>query len=77
MRKQHQSNRKDFPFAIGDTNGVAVNARALHWHKEMEICHIKSGSGKYLINGKEYTFIKGDIFIINNDEIHLCFDDNE
>lgn len=75
--KLHQPNRKDFPFAINDTKGVDKNARTLHWHKEMEICHVKNGTGRYLINGKEYTFAKGDVFIINNDEIHLCFDDDD
>jgi AraC-like DNA-binding protein len=77
IQKLRQPNQRIFPFSIGDTNGVAKNARVLHWHKEMEICHVKSGSGKYLINGKEYEFTKGDVFIINNDEIHLCFDDRD
>lgn len=76
MTKRHNYNQKRFPFAIGDTVGVAENARVLHWHREMEICHVKNGSGKYLINGKDYPFTKGDVFIINNDEIHLCYDDS-
>jgi len=75
--KLHKLNNKRFPFAIYDTEGVAKNARVLHWHNEMEICHVKNGTGKYLINGNEYSFTKGDVFIINNDEIHLCFDDND
>ncbi len=68
--------QRSFPFSVSDSYGVDENFRALHWHKEMEICYIKNGSGKYLINGKEYNFTKGDIFIINNDEIHLCYDDS-
>ncbi len=68
---------RNFPFICSDSYGVEENSRALHWHKEMEICYIKNGSGKHLINGKEYSFTKGDLFIINNDEIHLCFDDQD
>lgn len=68
---------RSFPFSCSDSHGVDENFRALHWHKEMEICYIKNGYGKYLINGKEYNFTKDDIFIINNDEIHLCFDDED
>lgn len=66
---------KYFPFTIGDTNGVHEMSRNLHWHKEVEICHVKRGTGKYLINGRYYSFSKGDLFIINNDELHLAYDD--
>lgn len=69
--------QRSFPFICSDSYGVEENSRALHWHKEMEICYIKSGSGKHLINGKVYPFCKGDLFLINNDEIHLCYDDKD
>jgi len=66
-----------FTFSIGDTIGVSADSRRLHWHDELEICHVKQGTGKYLINGNEYWFEPGDVFIINNDEIHLAYDDND
>jgi len=56
--------------------GVSDDSRVLHWHNEMEICYIKQGNGKYLINGIEYPFEAGDVFIINNDEIHVASDDS-
>ena len=68
---------KQFPFRISNSIGVGVGYRSLHWHKEMEICYIKKGTGKYLINGREFAFEKGDVFLINNDEIHLAFDDQD
>ncbi|OJU13456.1 MAG: hypothetical protein BGN88_13955 [Clostridiales bacterium 43-6] len=68
---------KKFPFTLNSTKGVNPNSRVLHWHRELEICYVKEGTGKYLINGNEYTVNPGDIFIINNDEIHLCYDDND
>lgn len=64
-----------FKFSVADTIGVSEDSRKLHWHNELEICHVKQGTGKYLINGNEYSFKPGDVFIINNDEIHLAFDD--
>lgn len=67
----------NFPFETSDSYGVDEGFQALHWHQEMEICYIKNGSGKYLINGTVYTFEKGDIFIISNDDIHLCYDEND
>lgn len=68
---------KQFPFNIGDTLGVSENSRILHWHDEMEICYVKQGTGKYLIDGCVYEFSKGDVFIINNDQIHLAYDDTD
>lgn len=66
-----------FSFSIGNTIGVSKDSRKLHWHNELEICHVRQGTGKYLINGHEYFFEPGDVFIINNDEIHLAFDDTD
>lgn len=68
---------RNFPFTCSNSSGVTEGFRSLHWHNEMEICYIKSGYGKYLINGNEYTFKQGDLFIINNDEIHVCYDDHD
>jgi AraC-like DNA-binding protein len=70
-------NSRQFPFHISDTIGVSEDARTLHWHDEIEICYVKQGTGKYLINGREYAFEAGDVFIINNDEIHLAYDDKD
>jgi AraC-like DNA-binding protein len=66
-----------FSFSIGNTIGVSSDSRKLHWHNELEVCRVKQGTGKYLINGHEYFFEPGDVFIINNDEIHLAFDDKD
>lgn len=40
------------------------------YHPELEISLAKSGSGIYLIDGKEYDICEGDIFILNNIEPH-------
>ena len=77
LMKPSVLDQRSFPFTCSDSHGVEENSRALHWHKEMEICYIKSGSGKHLINGKIYPFQKGDLFLINNDEIHLCYEDKD
>ncbi|MCM1314759.1 MAG: AraC family transcriptional regulator [Alistipes senegalensis] len=65
-----------FPVESSISYGVEEGFHELHWHDETEICYIKKGTGKYLINGTDYNFTAGDIFIINNDDIHLCHDDN-
>lgn len=68
---------RSFPFECSDSYGVDDNFRILHWHREIEICYIKNGNGKYLINGITYNFSKSDIFIISNNDIHLCYDEND
>ena len=40
------------------------------FHNELEISLIKSGSGIYTVEEKEYDIQKGDIFIFNNIESH-------
>lgn len=77
MKKPTLVRERFFPFESSDSYGVEDGYRTLHWHKEIEICYIKQGTGKYLINGIDYTFSSGDIFIIGNDDIHLCHDDKE
>lgn len=67
----------DFPFESSISYGVEDGFHELHWHNEIEICYIMQGTGKYLINGVEYDFCAGDIFIISNDDIHLCYDDKD
>ncbi len=66
-----------FPFEYSVSYGVEEGFRELHWHKELEICRICHGTGNYLINGVEYDFSEGDIFVIGNDDIHLCHDDEQ
>lgn len=77
MKKPALVRERFFPFESSESYGVEDGYRTLHWHKEIEICYIKQGMGKYLINGRDYTFSSGDIFIIGNDDIHLCHDDKE
>lgn len=68
---------KNFPFFWGTSKGVSENARVLHYHNDLEICLIKQGAGKYIINGYVYDYEAGDVFIINNDDIHLAYDDHD
>lgn len=67
----------DFPFESSISYGVEEGFHELHWHNEIEICYIMHGTGKYLINGIDYDFSEGDIFVISNDDIHLCYDDKD
>ncbi len=75
MEKTSLVKERFFPFEYSTSCGVEEGFRRLHWHRELEICRICEGTGTYLINGIEYAFSQGDIFVIGNNDIHLCCDD--
>ena len=42
----------------------------MEWHTSLEIFMCIKGQGTYYIGNKVYDFIKGDIFVISNNELH-------
>lgn len=42
-----------------------------HWHDFLEITCVKSGKGRYLVNGKVYEMQSRDIILFNNAELHV------
>ncbi|MEG1012094.1 MAG: AraC family transcriptional regulator [Ruthenibacterium sp.] len=42
----------------------------MEWHTAYEIFIVRQGSGSYTIGDKRYTFQEGDVFVINNTELH-------
>ncbi len=41
-----------------------------HWHDETEIIYVLDGEISISVNGNRYSGKKGDIFVVNNGEIH-------
>ena len=53
------------------------NKRALcHWHDDIEIIKILSGSMNFYINGEIFHLIKDDILIVNSKQIHYGYEYN-
>ncbi|GIP60686.1 AraC family transcriptional regulator [Paenibacillus woosongensis] len=63
-----------FPLHVSKTEGVSPLFQRLHWHRALEINWITRGSGIYVINGQEYPFSAGDIFLINSDDLHRAYE---
>lgn len=59
----------------GETYGIDKSSVMLHCHDYIEICYIKQGTGTYLIDGNDYSFEAGDIFVMGSNEIHLAYND--
>lgn len=68
---------EDYPVIIGETIGIDKESIMLHCHRHIEICYVRHGTGNYLIDGKDYSFKSGDIFVINDNEIHLAYNDKD
>ena len=41
-----------------------------HYHHELEVSYVKSGSGSYVVGDRTYDIQQGDVFIFNNIEPH-------
>lgn len=67
----------DFPMTVSVSRGVTPLFQRLHWHHALEINLITSGTGTYIINGQEYQFAAGDVFLIDAQDIHRAFEDKQ
>lgn len=48
-----------------------------HWHNEFEIIYISRGFGTFKVENLTYTVKQGNLLIINPQELHSAFCDNE
>lgn len=70
----------DFPMSI-KKNWIPANACitdiSIHWHEEIEITYLVSGSVKHKLNGKKVTIHAGEAIYINSKQLHLIEADNQ
>ncbi len=60
-----------FPFAVyRNLLPICFETFPIHWHKEMEIALVHSGSGYYTINQQEILVKKGDMIIMPPRTLH-------
>lgn len=73
MKESIRHGTPEVNFAIYDhplpAPGASFNA---HWHQEIEIEYVYSGSVDFLLDGVRYTVQSGDILFINKNVIHAC-----
>ncbi|WP_105614440.1 AraC family transcriptional regulator [Vallitalea okinawensis] len=49
---------------------VGINDFSYHWHKEVEIIFVLDGSIELVLEDKQCTLEKGDLFLINSYKVH-------
>ena len=43
-----------------------------HWHEHLELHYVISGTGRFLINQREFLAEQGDLTVVNSNELHSC-----
>ena len=59
-----------FPITSRHIKPLGVTYHYLHRHPEFEICYFPRDSGTFMIQDREYPIRRGDIFIVNANDIH-------
>ncbi|GGF91968.1 AraC family transcriptional regulator [Paenibacillus aceti] len=65
------------PLSVSTSFGVSPSFQRLHWHRALEINWITKGSGTYVINGQDYPFVEGDLFLIDSHDLHRAYEGND
>lgn len=70
-------NFKDFPIYVrrGRLSHYPNHTFVSHWHDDLELIRVLSGSMDYNINGEIVTLSKGSGIIVNSRQIHYGFSD--
>ena len=70
-------NDPDFPVVVlendKDTHGNRQELCPLHWHEHLELHYIREGTLHIWINQNEHVLQKGDLVLINENEIHSSY----
>lgn len=69
MEKKHGS--KDYPFEKFNISSEVVRSFVTnHWHDEIEIIYVEKGEIRVTVDGRAFCGLPGDIFVINNGQLH-------
>lgn len=63
---------RSFPFSIYRVAIPTTGLSVLHWHDCLELNYVVSGHGVYTISDIRYEIRPGQIFVINNNELHYA-----
>lgn len=71
LREATSHGTREFPFAYYYMQNIRPGFTvSLHWHEEIEVLYMESGTLYLTINDTAYTGKAGDIFLVNPREIH-------
>jgi len=62
---------KNLPLIIKPIHFYIDYTMTTNYHDYLEITYVLDGNGEFIIGSKKYPVRKGDIFVINNVELHV------
>ena len=72
LREERIHGTKEFPFSCYHLHDMpAFFQIPVHWHPEIEIIYVRSGSLNVIIEGEEYEAAGGSVFFVNPGELHF------
>lgn len=72
LREERIHGTKEFPFSCYHLHDMpAFFQIPVHWHPEVEIIYVRSGSFNVIIEGEEYEAAGGSVFFVNPGELHF------
>lgn len=72
LREERIHGTKEFPFSCYHLHDMpAFFQIPVHWHPEVEIIYVRSGSLKIIIEGEEYEAAGGSVYFVNPGELHF------
>lgn len=71
LQEKKLHGRPDFPFVVypGHLPRFATGY-PLHWHEEMELICVRSGTGRITVRGQQYDVQEGDLVVIPPRTVH-------
>lgn len=72
QKEQKKHGNDHFPFLVSyqRLSEYDQGSFMLHWHPEIEITYVQSGSMNYKVNNQSYHLKKGDIIFNNSNALH-------
>lgn len=71
LREQKRHGRPDFPFVIYRGNlPEYIAGYPLHWHEEMEVIYVVSGTGCITVQAERFAVRAGDVVLIPPQRVH-------
>lgn len=86
MQNIDMNNKQDIQYTFGslpvvleqrEISGNQPHQELAHWHDMLELIQVKSGQIHCHVNGSDFLLKKGDICIINEEQVHRIYSNEE
>lgn len=69
MKAFHEVRKYDSDFMVWQSDYQDISFLA-HWHQELELIYVRSGSARFGVNDNEFTANEGDLIFVDTGDFH-------